>query len=39
MSKALARVPIERVENAILLIRGEKVILDTNVALYDVERR
>ena len=40
MSKALARVPIERVENAILLIRGEKVILDTNLAtLYDVETR
>src|SRR2546430_4338256 len=40
MSKALARVSIERVENAILLIRGERVILDTNLAaLYDVETR
>src|ERR1700730_6164037 len=40
MSKALARVAVERVENAILLIRGEKVILDTNLAaLYDVETR
>jgi hypothetical protein len=40
MSKALASVPIERVENAILLIRGEKVILDTDLAaLYDVETR
>lgn len=39
MSRALA-VPFERVENAILLIRGEKVILDTNLAaLYDVETR
>ena len=40
MSKALARVAVERVENAILLTRGEKVILDTNLAaLYDVETR
>ncbi len=40
MSKALASVPIERVENAILLIRGEKVILDSDLAaLYDVETR
>jgi hypothetical protein len=40
MSKVLARVPIERVETAILLIRGERVILDTNLAaLYDVETR
>jgi hypothetical protein len=40
LSKALTSIPIERVENAILLIRGEKVILDTDLAaLYDVETR
>ena len=40
MSKVLARVQIERVENAILLIRGERVIHDSNLAaLYDVETR
>jgi len=40
MSKALAQVPIEHVEKAILLVRGEKVILDTDLAtLYDVETR
>ena len=37
MSKALVRVPIERVEKAILLIRGEKAILDADLAaLYGV---
>lgn len=37
MSKALVRIPVERVEKAILFIRGEKVILDTNLAaLYGV---
>ena len=37
MPKALARVPTERVENAILVIRGEKVILDSDLAkLYGV---
>ncbi len=37
MSKALARIPIEQVENAIVLIRGEKVILDSDLAkLYGV---
>jgi hypothetical protein len=37
MSKALVRIPVERVEKAILLIRGEKVILDTDLAaLYGV---
>ena len=40
LSKALTSIPIERVENAILLIRGEKVILDTDLAaLYGVETR
>jgi len=37
MSKSLIRVPLERVEKAILLIRGEKVILDADLAkLYGV---
>jgi len=37
MSKSLATIPIERVERAILLIRGERVILDTDLAtLYGV---
>jgi hypothetical protein len=37
MSKSLAAIPIERVEQAILLIRGEKVILDADLAkLYGV---
>jgi hypothetical protein len=40
LSKALTSIPIERVEKAILLIRGEKVILDTDLAtLYVVETR
>ena len=40
MSKVVISVPLERVEKAILLIRGEKVILDTDLAtLYDVETR
>ncbi len=40
MSKALVRIPVEQVEKAILLIRGEKVILDADLAaLYDVETR
>lgn len=40
MSNALVRIPVEHVEKAILLIRGEKVILDTDLAaLYDVETR
>lgn len=37
MSKSLAAIPIERVERAILLIRGEKVMLDKDLAkLYGV---
>jgi len=37
MSKAVISVPIERVEKAILLVRGEKVILDVDLAaLYGV---
>src|SRR5258705_11450286 len=37
MSKSLTRISVERVEKAILLIRGEKVILDTDLAaLYGV---
>jgi len=37
MSKSLARIPIERVERAILLIRNEKVMLDSDLAsLYGV---
>jgi len=37
MTKALVKVPAERIENAILFIRGEKVILDSDLArLYGV---
>jgi hypothetical protein len=37
MSKALVRIPVERVEKAILLVRGEKVMLDRDLAaLYDI---
>ena len=37
MSESLIEVPIERVEGAILLIRGEKVILDSDLAgLYGI---
>lgn len=40
MTKSLAAIPIERVEQAILVIRGEKVILDSDLAaLYGVETR
>lgn len=40
MSRAATGIPIERIENAILLIRGEKVIMDTDLAaLYGVETR
>jgi hypothetical protein len=37
MSKSLVRMPLERIEGIILLIRGEKVILDADLAkLYGV---
>ncbi len=37
MSKALVRMPLERIEGIILIIRGEKVILDADLAmLYGV---
>ncbi|MCU1263794.1 MAG: hypothetical protein JWM21_112 [Acidobacteria bacterium] len=37
MDRTVVRVPVERVENAILLIRGEKVILDADLAaLYGI---
>ncbi|HEY2971292.1 MAG TPA: ORF6N domain-containing protein [Pyrinomonadaceae bacterium] len=40
MTKSLPAIPIERVERAILLIRGEKVILDADLAaLYGVETK
>jgi phage regulator Rha-like protein len=40
MTQSLIQAPAERVENAILLIRGEKVILDSDLALlYGVETR
>jgi leucyl aminopeptidase len=40
MSKSLASIPVERVEQAILLIRGEKVILDADLAkLYGVSTK
>jgi hypothetical protein len=36
----LVKIPAERIENAILLIRGEKLILDSDLAaLYGVETR
>ena len=37
MSKALVGIPVERIEKAIFLIRGEKVMLDRDLAsLYEV---
>ena len=40
MNKALITVPVERIEKAIYLIRGEKVMLDRDLAeLYGVETR
>ena len=40
MNRTLVRVPVERVENAILLIRGEKVMLDRDrAALYHIPTR
>lgn len=40
MSKSLVRIPLERIDKAILLIRGEKVILDSSLAtLYGVTTR
>ena len=40
MAESLIKVPVERIEKAIYLIRGEKVILDRDLAaLYDVETR
>lgn len=37
MSKSLVKIPLERIEGIILLIRGEKVILDSDLsALYQV---
>ena len=40
MSRTATVIPIERIENAILLILGEKVIMDTELAaLYGVETR
>lgn len=38
--KKLSLIPIERIEKAIYLIRGEKVMLDRDLAaLYEVETR
>ena len=40
MRQAIVKIPLERVEELILLIRGEKVILDAELAeLYGVETR
>ena len=40
VSKALVRLPAERVEQAILLIRGERVLLDSDLAkVYGVETK
>jgi len=44
MSKSLTRISVERLEKTILLIRGEKVILDTDLGSavwsddYSIER-
>ena len=40
MTQQLIKIPVERLEKAILLIRGEKVMLDRDLAeLYGVETR
>jgi hypothetical protein len=40
MTKSLVKIPQERVEKAIFLIRGERIILDRDLAiLYGVETR
>ncbi len=40
MSKSLVKIPLERIEKAIFLIRGEKVMLDRDLATLDgVETR
>jgi len=40
MNKSLVKVPKKRIENLILIIRGEKVILDSDLAeLYQAETR
>ena len=40
MSEMLVKIPVERIEKAIYLIRGEKVMLDRDLArLYGVETR
>jgi hypothetical protein len=36
VSKSLVKIPLERVEKAILLIRGEKVVIDSDLAPYGV---
>jgi len=37
--KSRTLVPVDRVEKVILLIRGEKVILDADLALYGVSTK
>lgn len=40
MTQQLVKIPVERLEKAIFLIRGEKVMLDRDLAeLYGVETR
>lgn len=40
MSKAITRMPIERIENVISFVRGEKVMVDSDLAeLYAVETK
>ena len=40
MNKVIGLIPIERIQNFIFLIRGEKVMLDSHLAeLYGVETR
>ncbi|MBL8180265.1 MAG: ORF6N domain-containing protein, partial [Blastocatellia bacterium] len=40
MNDALVKIPVERIEEAIYIIRGEKVMLDRDLAeLYGVETR
>ena len=40
MSKAITRIPIERIENVIFFVRGEKAMVDSDLAaLYAVETK
>jgi hypothetical protein len=40
MKKSLVKVPKKRIENLIIIVRGEKIILDSDLAvLYQAETR